>query len=292
MSAARRRAAARPSLRPRTAGPFDPRAIALTITVAAAALLFVFPFYWLVVAMTHSTTEIFSSKPPLLPGDHLGENVSHLFGEAGFGRAVLNSVLAAGIYTLVGGVVCTLAGYAFATYRFRGAGLAFTLVMVMLAVPFNLTVVPLFKIMVKADLLNTLAGLVLPNLALPFGIFLMRQTLQGFPRELVESGRLDGVGEFGILRRIVLPAMRPSLAALAIYLFLASWNDFLWPLVLLRTSDAYTIPVSLASLHGLIDTDYGQLLSGTAISALPAAGLFLFLQRHFIAGMLAGAVKQ
>jgi lactose/L-arabinose transport system permease protein len=205
---------------------------------------------------------------------------------------VLNSTLVATIYALLGGLVCTAAGYAFAKFRFRGQGALFGIVLVILALPSQVTLVPLFQIMVQLNWLNTYQALILPNLALPFGIFLMRQTMQSVPDELIQAARVDGAGEFRIFAQIVLPTMRPALAALGIFLFLAQWNDFVYPLIVLRTSDAYTVPVALASLQGLSDTDYGQLLAGTMVSVLPVLGLFLFLQRHFVAGILAGAVKQ
>jgi hypothetical protein len=136
--------------------------------------------------------------------------------------------------------------------------------------------------------------LILPNLAVPFGIFLMRQTMLSVPDELIEAARIDGSGEFRTFFQIVLPTMRPSLAAAAIFLFLGQWNDFVYPLVVLRTQDAYTVPVALASLQGVSSTDYGALLTGTLVSVIPVLFLFLFLflQRHFVAGLLAGSVKQ
>ncbi|MFH9349613.1 carbohydrate ABC transporter permease [Kitasatospora sp. NPDC017646] len=250
------------------------------------------PLYWLAIAATHTSHDIFGRPPHLLPGDALGSNLSHLQESVGFGRVVLNSVLLSVAYTLLGGTVCTLAGYGFAKYRFRGRGFLFSVLLLALVVPTQLTVVPLFKMMVNLDWLNTWQAVLLPNLALPFGIFLMRQSMKALPDELLQAGRIDGCGELGLFFRIALPTMRPALAALAMFLFLFQWNDFLWPLVVLRDQSAYTIPVALAALTGSIDVDYGQLLTGTAVAAVPMAVLFLFLQKHFVSGMLAGAVKQ
>jgi lactose/L-arabinose transport system permease protein len=265
---------------------------AMTMTVALGAALMLFPFYWLIIASTHTTTEIFSSTPPLLPGPHVWDNLSGLFSTTGFGRAVLNSTLIATVYTLVAGTICTLAGYAFAKFAFRGRNVLFLIVLVTLMLPEHLTLVPLFQMMVKLGWLNSVQGIVAPTLALPFGIFLMRQTLSAVPDEMLQSARIDGAGEVKTLWSVVLPTMKPALAALAIYLFLHQWNSFVWPLVVLRTPDSYTIPVALASLQGVGTTDYGQLLMGTLISVVPIAGLFLILQRHFVSGLLAGAVKQ
>jgi lactose/L-arabinose transport system permease protein len=264
----------------------------VTLVIAVGAFFMLVPFYWLVVASTHLSRDIFTNPPNLMPGNQLLTNLGNLFGDAQFGSALKNSFLIASIYALVGGSVCAAAGYAFAKFRFRGQGVLFSVILVTLALPSQVTLVPLFQIMVELNWLNTYQALILPNLALPFGIFLMRQTMQSVPDELIQAARVDGAGEFRIFVQVVLPTMRPALAALGIFMFLGQWNDFVYPLIILRTADAYTIPVALATLQGVSDTDYGQLLAGTAVSVVPVLILFLFLQRHFVAGILAGAVKQ
>jgi lactose/L-arabinose transport system permease protein len=266
--------------------------IMLTSVLLIAVAVVLVPFYWLIVASTHSTAEVFDSPPPLLPGGHLLENLTGLEEGIGFSRVVLNSVLISTIYTLLGGLVCTMAGYGFAKYTFRGKEFFFGLLMLGLVIPSQVTLVPLFKMMLALDWLNTYQAIVLPNLALPFGIFLMRQSMSALPDELLSAGRVDGCGELRLFIRVVLPPIRPAIAALGIYLFLYQWNDFVWPLIALRTQDAYTIPLAIASLQGATETDYGQILAGTAVAAIPMALLFLLLQRHFVSGLLAGAVKE
>lgn len=268
------------------------KSLVLTTVIAAGAVLMLLPFYWLIIATTYPSREIFASPPNVLPGPAFFDNLSGLLSDTLFGRAIGNSVLVASVYTLLGLVVCTAAGYAFAKFEFRGRGLLFGAVLITLALPSQVTLVPLFQIMVTLGWLDTYQALILPNLALPFGIFLMRQTMQAVPDELLQAARVDGAGEFRVFSRIVLPTVRPALAALAIFLFLAQWNEFVYPLVVLRTPESFTIPVSLASLQGIGTTDYGQLMMGTFLSVLPILVLFLFLQRHFVAGILAGAVKQ
>ncbi|MEU2243664.1 MULTISPECIES: carbohydrate ABC transporter permease [Streptomyces] len=268
------------------------RSILLTSGLAIALAAVAVPFYWLAVGATHSSQEIFDSPPPLLPGGHLGANLATLQETADFGRVVLNSLGIATVYTLLAGAVCTLAGYGFATYRFRGREALFGLLMLGLVVPAQITLVPLFKMMAELHWLNTYQAVIAPNLALPFGIFLMRQSMAALPKELLDSGRMDGCGEFRLFWRVALPPMRPALAALALFLFLYQWNDFIWPLIVLRDSATFTIPVALASLQGLDETDYGAILAGTAIAAVPMAIVFLALQRHFVSGLLAGAVKE
>ncbi|MCC9306244.1 carbohydrate ABC transporter permease [Kitasatospora sp. RB6PN24] len=266
--------------------------VLLTGSLLVLLAFTVAPLYWLLIASTHNQHDIFGRPPRLLPGGELGTNLTHLQTSVGFGRVVINSLLLATTYTVLGGIVCTLAGYGFAKYRFRGRGFLFSVLLLALVVPTQLTIVPLFKLMVNLGWLNTYQAVLLPNLALPFGIFLMRQSMRALPDELLQAGRIDGCGELGLFFRVALPTMRPALAALAMYLFLFQWNDFLWPLVALRDPSSYTIPVALAALTGSSDIDYGQLLTGTAVAAVPMAVLFLFLQKHFVSGMLAGAVKQ
>ncbi|WP_432585051.1 carbohydrate ABC transporter permease [Streptomyces sp. HD1123-B1] len=266
--------------------------ILLTSSLAIALAAVVIPLYWLVVASTHSSREIFDSPPPLLPGGHLGENLDTLQRTASFGRVVLNSTLIAALYTLCAGAVCTLAGYGFAKYRFKGREALFGLLMLGLVIPVQVTLIPLFKLMAELEWLNTYQAVVMPNLALPFGIFLMRQSMAALPDELLDSARMDGCGELWLFWKVVLPPMKPALAALAIFLFLYQWNDFIWPLIVLRDSESFTIPVALAALQGLNNTDYGAILAGTAVAAVPMAVVFLVLQRHFVSGLLAGAVKE
>ncbi|GAA3245838.1 carbohydrate ABC transporter permease [Streptomyces lavendulae] len=268
------------------------RSILLTSGLAIVLAAVLIPFYWLVVGATHSSGEIFGSPPPLLPGGHLAANLHSLQDTARFGRVVLNSLLIAVIYTVCAGAVCTLAGYGFAKYRFRGREALFGLLMLGLVVPAQVTLVPLFQMMAELRWLGTYQAVIMPNLALPFGIFLMRQSMAALPDELLDSGRMDGCGELRLFRQVVLPPMKPALAALAIFLFLYQWNDFIWPLIVLRDSATYTVPVALASLQGLDETDYGAILAGTAAAAIPMALVFLALQRHFVSGLLAGAVKE
>lgn len=278
--------AAPPGARRRARGLLLTSGLAITLAVVAV------PFYWLVVGATHSSQEIFAAPPSLLPGSHLTENLRTLQDSAQFGRVLLNSLLIATVYTVCAGAVCTLAGYGFAAYRFRGREALFGLLMLGLVVPAQVTLVPLFQMMADLTWLGTYQAVILPNLALPFGIFLMRQSMSSLPAALLDSGRMDGCGELRLFLRVALPPMQPALAALAIFLFLYQWNDFIWPLIVLRDGASFSIPVALASLQGLDETDYGAILAGSAISALPMAALFLALQRHFISGLLAGAVKE
>jgi lactose/L-arabinose transport system permease protein len=264
----------------------------VTTFIALGALVMLAPFFWLIISSTYPSSEIFTTPPHVLPGGALWENLTTLFGSSGFGDAVRNSLVVSTISTVLGVLICTSAGYAFAKFTFRGSNVFFIIIIASLALPSQVTLVPLFQMMVQFGWLNTYPALILPNLAVPFGIFLMRQTMLSVPDELIQAARVDGAGEYRTFFQIVLPTVRPALAACSIFLFLGQWNDFVYPLVVLRTTDAYTIPVALASLQGVSSTDYGALLTGTLVSITPVLILFLFLQRHFVAGLLAGSVKQ
>jgi lactose/L-arabinose transport system permease protein len=264
----------------------------ITVFVALGAIVMVVPFLWLIIASTYPTSDIFTTPPHVLPGSAFWNNLARLFGSSGFADAMRNSLIVSTVSTVIAVLVCSAAGYAFAKFTFPGRNVIFVVIIASLALPSQVTLVPLFQMMVSLGWLNSYASLILPNLAVPFGIFLMRQTMLSVPDELIQAARVDGAGELRTFFQIVLPTVRPALAAAAIFLFLGQWNDFVYPLVVLRTQDAYTVPVALASLQGVSSTDYGALLSGTLVSITPVLVLFLFLQRHFVAGLLAGSVKQ
>lgn len=236
------------------------RTVGLTAILGIGLIVFVFPFYWLLVASTRKSTDVFSKTPHMIPGTELFNNIRNLMTNTQFGDAIVNSLIVSVTYVIVGGVICSLAGYAFAQYRFRGRNILFALVIGVMALPSQVTLVPLFKMMLSFGWLGTYQALILPDLALPFGVFLMRQAMSTFPTSIVEAARIDGAGEMRIFGTIVLPTMKPTLAALAIFMFLGRWNDFVYPLVITRTPEQYTLPVALATLQGANTTDYGQLL--------------------------------
>lgn len=267
------------------------RRFGLLLLLGIGTLVSLFPFYWMFIGATHSSGEILSVPPNLLPGDQALENFRNLQESVGFTRVMLNSIFIAVVYTVLGVFISSLAGYAFAKFRFRGRDAIFFVLLLAIIVPYQVTLVPLFQMMNALDLINTYWAVILPNLAWPFAIFLMRQNMRQVPDDLIEAARVDGSGELRTFFSIVLPTMRPALAALAIFMFVFQWNNFVWPLIILRTGDMYTLPVALSSLIGLQRVDYGQLMMGTTLSTLPIIIFFLALQRQFIAGILGGAVK-
>ncbi|MEV6110863.1 carbohydrate ABC transporter permease [Streptomyces sp. NPDC051940] len=272
--------------------PTPLRGLPLTLLLAALTGLSVAPFYWLIVSATQQDSDIFAWPPKLVPAGHLGENLSDLQAKVGLLRVLGNSLAIAGLQTLGALVVALLAGYAFAKFRFRGRTVLFGVLLSTLVVPDQVMLVPLFQMMMDFRLMDSYQAVVLPGLCVPFAIFLMRQALSGMPDELLDAARVDGAGELRVIFSVVVPVMRPVLAALGVFLFLGSWNQFVWPLIALRSPEMHTLPVALATLHGQeSNTDYGAILAGTAVSALPMMVLFLVLQRQFISGLLAGATK-
>lgn len=252
----------------------------------------ILPFYWMMVGSTHPSGKILSVPPTFFFGDYLAENMASLTESLGMIRIMGNSLLIALIYTLVSTLICSMAGYAFAKYHFKGKNLIFFIIICSLMIPYQVTLIPLFELMVNLDWLNTYHAVILPSLASPFAIYLMRQNLKAIPDSLIEAARVDGMGELGIFFKIILPTMRPALAAVSIFLFMSQWNNLIWPLITLNSKDMYTLPVALSSLIGLARIDYGQLLLGTTLSTIPIMIFFLLVQKQFISGILGGSVKE
>lgn len=275
---------------PRSASVLVPRAL-IVVVLVIGGLVSLLPFYVMAVASTHSTADMFTTPPPFLPDGQLTENLARLQEEVGFGRVVLNSLLIATIATIVGSLISALAGYGLAKHRFRGRGLIFGAILATMFIPYQVTLVPLFELMSALKWINTYQAVILPFLASAFGIFLMRQGFQSFPDEIIESGRMDGAGELRIFWGLVLPAVRPQLAALVIYTFMTQWSAFIWPLLMLNQESTYTIPVALNTLIGQSHVDYAGLMLGSLVATLPMLVVFLAFQRQFIAGLLGGAVK-
>ncbi len=268
------------------------RSIALHALMLPLALLFLAPIAWMLIAATLPNAEILAAPPTLLPGTHLAENWRDLNDDLNFVRVMANSIGISVIFTSVATLIAAMSGYAFAKFRFVGRGVLFTVVIAALTIPFEVRAIPQYLLVARdMGLANTWWAIILPWIAYPLGVFFMRQNMLSVPSDLLEAARIDGAGELRIFAQIVLPIMRPALAAVAIVLFLFQWNDYFWPLLILSQKDAYTIPVALGTLVGLTRVSWGGIMVGTAIATLPFLVLFLWLQRYFIAGITAGAVK-
>ncbi len=257
------------------------------------ALLWLAPLWLMLVFSTLPEHEIFRVPTPLLPGREFLENLASLQADTNFFRALANSLLVSLIYTLGGLLLSALAGYALAVYRFRLQGLVFSLIVATLTIPYFVVLIPQYILVARElKLTNTYWGVVLPFLANALGVFYMRQVFLSLPSSLLDAGRVDGASEGRIFFQIALPMVTPSLAALALILFLNAWNDYLWPLLVLSQKEMYTAPVALGTLIGLTRVSWGGIMVGSVLMTAPFLVLFLLLQRYFVAGISAGAVKE
>ena len=224
--------------------------------------------------------------------DKFTSNYRNLWKTVPYNRYFVNSVFIATASTLLTLFFCSLGGYAFAKYRFRGQKILFGILLASMMVPFQVLLVPLFGLMYDIGWLNSYKAIIIPFSVGAFGVFLMRQFIVTIPSELLDAARIDGCSEFGIYYRIVLPIIKPALGALTIYSFLGSWNGYLWPLIILRDEAKYTLPIGLANLVGIYRQDYGMLMAGTLLSLMPIVILFLAMQREFVQGITLGSVKE
>ncbi|MEK8046363.1 carbohydrate ABC transporter permease [Ideonella margarita] len=262
------------------------------LMVGLGALLMLAPFYVMFVFATHSREDIFKLPPPLFFGGDLMLNIEILTSRVPFWRNLGWSLYVALASTALTLLFCSMAGYAFALFEFRYKKALFGLVMATMLLPSFMNMIPTFMIMDLLGWIDQPRALYLPGAASAFGIFLMRQFVAtSVPRDLVEAARLDGAGEFSIYLRIVLPLLRPALGTLGLITFIASWNNFIGPLIVMRSPEMYTLPLALRSLQSPVDTEWGALMAGSAIATVPLLLLFALTSRQLIAGLTAGAVK-
>ncbi|MBE3574871.1 MAG: carbohydrate ABC transporter permease [Firmicutes bacterium] len=266
------------------------RGISLIILTIYAILALV-PLYWLFATSLIPQNAVLKFPPALFPDPPTLDNYVRLLKAGPIWRWLLNSALVAGIVTFFTLLFDSMAGYAFAKKRFPGRDQIFWVVISMMIIPGQVTLVPIFTVMSRLGLLNTLYAVVLPALADVFGVFLMRQFIQTIPSELEDAARIDGAGSFTIYLRVILPLAAPALAVLAIFTFMGNWNNFLWPLIVLNDPNKLTLPVGLATLQQENTVDYGLQMAGAALAAVPMIILFLSLQRYFIKGLTLGGVK-
>ena len=270
--------------------PFSPWHLVLV----PATLVLIFPFVWLVVTSVETPAEALHFPPILIPHELHFANYSNALAAAPFGRFFFNSTVVAVITVLCNLVFCSLAGYAFARLRFLGRGALFAVIMATLMVPFQVTMIPQFVITkwlgvhVLAGVgINHIGALILPNAATAFGIFFLRQFFRTLPIEYEESARVDGASRLKVLWRIVLPLSAPALATLAALTFLDSWNNFLWPLIAVTTTDKMTLPLGLATFQGAHSTEWTLLMAGNVMSLVPMLLIFFAAQRYFIRSVAA-----
>ena len=276
-------------------GLFSRKSAYATVTYAAlviAVVVALLPFGYVISTSFKSTMALFSYPPEWLPSDPTLDNYRNLLSKYPFWRWLANSFVVAAAVTAIKLVLDSMAGYAFAKMSFPGRNVLFLVVLMSLMIPFASLLIPVFIIVRELGLLNTYWGLMLPGLASPIGIFMMRQFIESLPSDLENAARLDGCSEFQIYRRVILPLIKPGLVVLGVLTFMTQWTSYLWPLVVVTKPDMATLTVGARSLTSTFTQDWGLNSAAAVLSMLPMILVFVFLQRYFIAGSIAGALKE
>ena len=263
--------------------------IAVYVGLTAAAVIVLFPFFWMIVTSLKQPGQAFT--PHVFPENPTLDNFRRVLGDFGFGRYFLNSVIVATSAALFATLFAALAGYAFAKKRFFLRDKIFAFLLASLMIPGLMYIVPQFAVINQLGWMNSYKAMVIPHLANVFGLFLMRQYMQTIPSELLEAARIDGAGEWQVFSTIMVPLSIPILATLFLLTFQFHWNNFLWQLIVTNLERLYTVPVGLALFRSQHEQSYTLIMAGSCISVLPIAAIFFFAQRYFIEGMTMGAVK-
>ena len=269
-----------------------PKNILWYAVLIGMSVITVFPFAWILLTSLKGPNDlIFSVPPQFLPNDPTLNNYAKVWDALPVPHFFLNSIVVSILVVVLNVLVASLAAYPLAKMRFRGREVIFYLLLATLIVPVQLTYIPSFVLAVNVfHYYDALPALVFPNLASAFNIFLLRQAFRGVPNDLLDAARIDGANEARIWWNVMLPIVRPSLAAVAIFTFVVSWNDFLWPSLMLHTRENMTLPVGLAALQGFFASDFRSIAAGVTMTVLPILIFFIALQRYFVRG-LAGAIK-
>ncbi|CAM4354917.1 carbohydrate ABC transporter permease [Paenibacillus phoenicis] len=268
--------------------------ISMYVFLAVAAFVSIFPFLWIIVSSTNPSVDVTRGK--LLPGSHFGANLRNLLDSVDILNALKNSLAVSVSTTLLALLIASLAGYGFEIYRSKAKDMVFNVLLLSMMLPFAALMVPLYRMFGRITNLlpligiDTLAAVVLPTMTTAFLIFFFRQSTKMFPKELLEAGRIDGLSELGMFFRVYVPTMKTTYAAAAIITFMSSWNNYMWPLIVLQTPQKQTVPLLISTLGSSYSPDYGLIMLAIVISTLPTAIVFFVMQKHFVAGMI-GSVK-
>jgi putative chitobiose transport system permease protein len=263
--------------------------LTLLLLVALAVLI---PLLWLLsTSLKGPAEDIFASPPNLLPSQPSLQAYGTLFSQSPMGRYLLNSTVVSAFSVVANLLFCSLAAFPLARMRFRGRGIVLALVVATILIPFQVVMIPLYLLMVQLGLINSLIALILPNAATAFGIYLLRQSFLGVPKDLEEAARMDGCSALGEWWHVLIPAARADLITLAMFVFIGTWSDFLWPLVILDDPQLYTLPLGLQQLSSSFSLDWRLVAAGAVVSIMPVLALFVFLQRFILPSASGDAVK-
>jgi multiple sugar transport system permease protein len=262
-----------------------------TATALAIAAVMLFPLVWMVATSVKPEAEIVTFPPQLFPRSFTLENYTGIWDRLPFTRLYLNTIVFAGTVTVVSLLLDSMTAYALARLRFRGSGLVFGLILVLLMVPFQITLIPLYDLLANLGWVNTFQGLIVPRATNAFGIFFLRQFLLSLPRDLEDAARVDGASEFRIYRQIIMPLATPALLTLGLFHFMFNWNDLLWPLIITQDSSRQTLPAGLALFMGQHVVEYGPLMAASVLTLAPVIVFFVLIQRRFVEGVATTGIK-
>lgn len=269
------------------------RTFSYTVLIIAS-IVSMFPFLWMIVSSTNKSVDVTQGR--MLPGSHFMENLHNLLDTVELIPALMNSAKISILTTVLAMLIASLAGYGFEIYKSKSKDFVFNILLVSMMIPFAALMVPLFRMFATISQslpfigIDTIAAVILPTVTTAYLIFFFRQSTKMFPKEILEAGRIDGLSELGCFFRIYVPTMKTTYAAAAIITFMASWNSYLWPLVVLQSPENQTIPLLISNLGSSYSPDFGMIMTAIVIATLPAALIFFIMQKHFVAGMM-GSVK-
>jgi putative chitobiose transport system permease protein len=262
------------------------------LVLGAIAIVMLLPMVWLVsTAFKGPMENLFAFPPQLWPSAPTLNNFVKVWQENPFGQYFANSIFVSALTVTLNLIFCALGAYPLARMEFRGRSIIFSAVVSSILIPFQIVMIPLFILARDLGLVNTYLGMVFPALASAFGLFLLRQAFQSVPKELEEAARIDGCSELGIWWNVMLPAIRPSLFTLAIFVFIGSWSDFLWPLIITNRPEMYTLPLGVAKLTGTSDADWRMVAAGSVLSIAPIVAFFLLMQKYIVPSEVGSGVK-
>ncbi len=260
------------------------------IVLILLALFFIFPLYWIITGSFKDVIEINARQPVWFPQSPTLDNYVRLFEHPAL-RWLFNIVFISGAAMILTCLTASLAGYALAKKRFIGRSVLFTIIICAMALPKQVIVIPLLQEMTYLHMNDTLWAVILPTVGWPFGVFLMKQFAETIPTEILEAARVDGSGELNTFVKVVFPMIKPGVGALAIFTFVNAWNDYFLQLVMLGSDDKLTLPVGIANLQGEMSSDFGLIMAGAALAAIPIVAVFIIFQKYFTQGIAMGAVK-
>ncbi|MBP3953049.1 carbohydrate ABC transporter permease [Bacillus suaedae] len=264
------------------------------LILSTISIVSIFPFLWMIISATNKSVDVTQGR--LLPGTHLGQNLENLLETVNLIPALVNSAQISISTTILSLLIASLAGYGFQIYQSKAKDIVFNILLLSMMIPFAALMVPLFRMFGTLSQripfigIDTIPAVILPTLTTAFLIFFFRQSTKMFPKELIEAGRIDGLSELGVFFRIYVPTMKTTYSAAAIITFMASWNNYLWPLVVLQSPENQTIPLLISNLGSSYTPDFGMIMTAIVIATLPTALVFFLMQKHFVAGMM-GSVK-